>query len=113
MDRQSRLDAAVTSIQDRWGVKALHKLKTLVNAEGIPPIPSGFADLDYLLNGGIRVGCITDNLHCLWKTRKDMPMKSSIHYDSLKPFDPIEGTETRIKPKGDKIARKSQAIRPD
>lgn len=60
MDRQSRLDTVITEIQDRWGVKALHQLKRLLNAEGIPPIPSGFVDLDRLLNGGIRVGGITE-----------------------------------------------------
>lgn len=108
MDRQSRLDAAITSIQDRWGVKALHKLKALVNAEEILPIPTGFADLDTLLNGGIRVGCITELVGkpTSGMTTLALKLMASVHamgevvvyLDTCNTFDPDYAVRCGVKP---------------
>lgn len=108
MDRQSRLDAAVASIQDRWGIKALHKLKALVNAEGIPPIPTGFVALDTLLNGGIRVGCITEIVGKPTSGMTTLALKliASVHesdevvvyLDTCGTFDPDYAMRCGVKP---------------
>ncbi len=108
MDRQSRLDAAITSIQDRWGVKALHKLKTLVNAEGIPPIPTGFSALDTLLNGGIRAGYITELVGKPTSGMTTLALKliASVHQsddvvvylDTCGTFDPDYAIRCGVKP---------------
>lgn len=108
MDRQSRLDTVITEIQDRWGVKALHKLKTLVSAEEIPPIPSGFADLDHLLNGGIRVGGITELVGkpTSGMTTLALKLMASVHQsdemvvylDTCGAFDPDYAMRCGVKP---------------
>src|SRR5215212_6279171 len=61
-DRTATLQQIITTIQRRWGVRALRRLSQLID-ETIAVIPTGFADLDRVLGiGGLPRGRITEFL---------------------------------------------------
>ena len=60
--KRKRLEATVAAIQQRWGTKALQRGRPAKPVVGAPRIPTGFAELDGVLAGGIPRGRLTELL---------------------------------------------------
>jgi recombination protein RecA len=61
--KAKRLEMTVTTIQRRWGPRALHKLEGAATGVEVPHIPTGFAALDQALGiGGLAKGRVSELL---------------------------------------------------
>lgn len=95
--RSRRLDAAVQAIQRKWGKQALHKGFQASVAPAHACQPTGLAQLDLLLQGGLPLGQITELIGpptsgkrtlALTMVSQTQPRHPCLYIDLAQTFDP-------------------------